>query len=352
MNHNIVQIKKPFCLLHLLYQKDNTEIYEAFDYETKSKLVIKRILKTESNLPTILKEINLLERSDHPFVTHFFGYFQDDMSIYILMEFCKFGNLFSLIKKHGVVPESQAKIIFVEIISALEHIHDELNIIHGGIDPSNILFDEFYHVRISDFGNSQFERISEINFHNIINIFSSPEIILKEKLTKKSDIWSLGILLYFMTTGFTPFHFNYIEQLQNNGTIKSIYYPQNLSFELKSLLELLLQVDPKKRPNIKEIIYHNWIKDCKLPYFNHIFYTPVTISFPEKIKFSKYITKYLKIELTPLTEFELPSEQIKYKKHSIKDFIQTPIQIKENTNSKNKLIFGNTKKLLLLPIVK
>ena len=99
----------------------------------------------------------------------------------------------------------KAKIIFKELISGLKYLY-ELNICHRDLKPQNILLDENYTIKISDFGLARLN--NENNLMDTIcgsPIYMAPEIMKYNKYDNKADIWSLGIIFYELLTGRTPF---------------------------------------------------------------------------------------------------------------------------------------------------
>ena len=159
------------------------------------------------------------------------------------------------------IPENTSKKIFKQIIKTLKFIHSK-NIVHRDIKPHNILLDLNSNIKICDFGVGK-----EIKKGNLVNeTCGTPAYVAPELLSGnyfdpfKADIWSCGVVLYFMLTGIVPFRGDNDMELHNN--ISKGIYPKidSISFDCEDLIKKILEVDPNKRYNLDDILNHKWIK--------------------------------------------------------------------------------------------
>ena len=176
------------------------------------------------------------ELSDHSNVVKFHGSFQDDDNLYFLLELCPYGSLSELLKHFEKLPSELVRFYAAQIVSTLEFMHSR-NIVHRDLKPQNILIDERYCLKITDFGDSKkldpdedpFERLDtpEDDFGDRNSLFGEPEDdrqarqsnafvgtalyispeMLDENISSKCmDLWALGCMIYEMRVGRTPFH--------------------------------------------------------------------------------------------------------------------------------------------------
>jgi serine/threonine protein kinase len=192
---------------------------------------------------------------------------------YIVEELCENGELFNYIYelKQGFSEQISAK-IFSKILNSLKILHEN-RIVHRDIKPENIIIGNDFNVKLIDFGFSEILG-KEDNFlydYKGSEIYSSPEIRNRQINGYdgiKSDIFSMGVLLFVITVGRFPFEkCGYTDRkyrLIMNKKFEDFwcYYQQyNLTKEFKNLIEHLLCYDPSERYSIDEIYSHQWIKN-------------------------------------------------------------------------------------------
>lgn len=193
--------------------------------------------------------------------------------LYKIEELAENGDLFNYIYElHNGFPEKISSKIFSLIIKNVKILHQN-NIVHGDIKPENILLGNDFAPKLIDFG---FSTIFDKKNNNIIfategsDIYSSPEL-KKANINGydgiKSDIFSLGVLLFVITVGRFPFYrSSYSDKkyrlIMNKKFEKywSNFDKYNLSNEFKDLINHLICFDPKERLSIEEILEHPWIK--------------------------------------------------------------------------------------------
>jgi len=186
----------------------------------------------------------------------------------ILLEYAKGDNLYKFIEKSGKFSEQLSKHIFLQLISALEYLSSK-NIKHRDIKCENILLDTFFKTKLADFDLST---ILTNNEKGAIGTrgYMAPEVeSLKQCASIKSDVFSLGVVLFYMITGRFPFTFtkaNYHYKIlcsSNNQFWELFENPykggMKLSSEFKKLINQMLHVNPSKRPTLLELKNSDWI---------------------------------------------------------------------------------------------
>ena len=176
------------------------------------------------------------------------------------MEFCPNGELFSLIVERNHLPEDEAKGFFVQILEALQYIHNN-NIAHRDLKPENILLDQTGHIKISDFGLS-----CAIGPDGLADTpcgspcYASPEVLSGLPYDPKpSDVWSAGVILFAMLTGQLPWTKRNQSQLFDQIRKGDYTIPDFLSEDCQNFIAGLLCVDVQQRLTIEEALQHPWL---------------------------------------------------------------------------------------------
>ena len=184
------------------------------------------------------------------------------------MEHAEKGSLFSIMKQKGPFNENDARKYFIQVISAVHFLHRN-NVIHRDIKPENILLNNDDEIKLCDFGWANYVEsdITRSTFCGTLE-YMSPEILGKEEYTKEIDIWALGVLLYELVHGYSPFiikdndnrnvMIEYKDILENIKD-KGIKFEVNVSELCKDLICKMLEVDGKKRIGIDDIIKHPFV---------------------------------------------------------------------------------------------
>ena len=248
-------------------------VYKAKNIYLKNIVAIKMIKKSENKKETdskIKNQINILKKLNHPNIVKIYAFYCNDKYYQIITEFCKKGELYQYIKKS--FSEKQLAIIFYQIFSGLAYLHDK-NVIHRNIKLKNIMIlekeedmtskEEYLWVKIIDFNTEEIFHNNKKN-SSIQNSYYTPPEALSNKYSEKSDIWSVGIILYLALTGKIPFDGKTNDEIYHK--IKNTPYndldPRFMahSFEVRDLLDKLLQKDANKRLSAKEALNHEWFK--------------------------------------------------------------------------------------------
>ena len=214
------------------------------------------------------REVDILSNMDHPYIVKYFGIFEDEHFIHIVMEYLKGHDLSKIIslKDYNDFNENQMGQIIHQLLKALSFIHSK-NIIHRDIKPENILFSDkrnIFSLKLIDFGLATFSEQEK----KIVGtpMYMSPEMI-DGNGTYVSDIWSVGVVVYQMITGKLPFDGgegddNQIlyEHIKTKEYNKEKLNNVKCSEDVKDFIDKALQKDIKKRMTVEEALNHPWIK--------------------------------------------------------------------------------------------
>ena len=225
--------------------------------ETGEEFAIKILNKEQIKIKmknTIFKENEIITKFNHINVIFVFAIIEDAENYYIVMEYCKTGELFDYIVAHQYLSEEESSVFFYQLINGVEYIHSN-GIAHRDLKPENLLLTENNILKIIDFGLShEFDKINFLSTKCGSPSYAAPEIIKGDKYDGfKTDIWCCGIILYAMVCGYLPF-----DGENNNSLFKNIVecnpeIPDYLSNECKEVIMDILKEDPLERITIDGI---------------------------------------------------------------------------------------------------
>jgi hypothetical protein len=243
-----------------VYEAKRGEVVYAIKEYNKQKLKHVLIGKKKTALDSIHEEIAILSRLEHPNVAYLYEVIDspDSRKTYLVMEYAGKGRL----QDYLPLGESQAQEYFLQIVEAVEYLHEVVQVIHRDIKPENVLLDSSGTIKVSDFGSAQTIINPDDTFSNTPGTpaFLSPEQCggTKEFLGKPLDIWALGITLYYMLFNRPPFVARRLGDLYQSIKSEALSIPGDISPELRDLFDRLLEKNPSKRITLPEIREHPW----------------------------------------------------------------------------------------------
>ena len=240
--------------------------------QTNEKVAIKEMLKNkiiENNDKNRLeREIKILKKIRHPNLINLYNIIQTEKKYYLITEYIEGKELFDYIIKKRKLQEIEACKFYQQLINGIEYLH-KLKIVHRDLKPENILIDEKNNIlKIADFGLSNI--FSSKNNYMLSSpcgspCYAAPEMLNGNKYqAPQIDIWSSGITLYAMLFGYLPFDDDNNDILYNKICEGKFNIPNEISFEASDLIKRLLNVDPLKRINIRQIKNHPWFNLFKV----------------------------------------------------------------------------------------
>ena len=243
------------------------KVYLASHKKTKVKYAIKAIdklnIENKQEKTCFNREVEIMYKLAHPNIVKLYAHFEDSKYCYLLTKYYPNGNAYDLLIKSGKKPNMElVSSILVDIIRAVYYLHNMVpKIIHRDIKPENILLDENNNAYLSDFGWSNY--IINGRRRNTIcgtPLYRPPEMANEIDYDERIDIWSIGILLFELSTGKTPFKGNDIETVRQNIGESNITWPNNIDPDIKDLCSKILKTNPYQRPEIENILEHQFFK--------------------------------------------------------------------------------------------
>ena len=214
------------------------------------KVLDKKMLKQRKQQIHTKTERDLIVKINCPFIVNIKSAFQDETKLYIVSEFLQGGDLFFHLheKRYTVFPEIKARFYIMELVIALDFLHQN-NMIYRDLKPENILLDSQGHVKLTDFGLSKIFENEDDKAYTVCGTpqYLAPEILLRKGYDKAVDWWSLGCVLYEMLYGRLPFKLKKGQKISLNIYKEEIAFDKKISEEAKDLIINLLIFDPKSR---------------------------------------------------------------------------------------------------------
>ncbi|EFQ90592.1 hypothetical protein PTNB73_06702 [Pyrenophora teres f. teres] len=279
-----------FGRVHLVQSKHNQRFYAVKVLKKAQVVKMKQVEHTND-------ERRMLQQVKHPFLITLWGTFQDSKNLYMVMDFVEGGELFSLLRKSQRFPNPVAKFYAAEVTLALDYLHSH-NIIYRDLKPENLLLDRHGHLKITDFGFAK--EVPDITWTLCgTPDYLAPEVVASKGYNKSVDWWSLGILIFEMLCGFTPFWDGGSPMKIYENILKSrVKYPPYIHPDAHDLLQKLITPDLTKRlgnlhGGSKDVMNHPWFaevtwdrlqkKDIDAPYV-----PPVRAGVGDASQFDKY----------------------------------------------------------------
>ena len=243
-------------------------IIKVLNKKTKKIYALKSI-DLENEYYTIndaYKEVLIMKKLDHPNIIKLYEYYIIEKKTFnIIIEYIKDGELFEKLSKKNHFKEDETFKIMNQLFSSIKFLHDN-GIIHRDIKPENIMLmdEKNLNIKLIDFCSCEIINNNKAKRKIGTPSYISPEILNGFEYDYKCDIWSLGILMYFLLSGSTPFNGNnqneiYYKIKHENFNFDSINF-NNVSNEAKNLIKSMLVKDQDKRININQVLDSDWVK--------------------------------------------------------------------------------------------
>lgn len=242
------------------------------DRRSGDAFALKRLSKTQvmetNQLTNVTNEKNIMRKLNHVFILRLVATFQDTDSLYMMLERVMGGELFSYLANTsgGIVSDQHARFYSGCVLLALEHMHDQ-NILYRDLKPENIMIDEEGYCRVIDFG---FAKVVEDRTYTICGTpeYLAPELVLGRGHHKGVDYWAVGVLIYEMLVGYSPYADrpgNDQMQVCKNIVEAKLKIPKVVKSPAKDIIKKLLHKNVSarlgcKRGGVTDIKKHKWFK--------------------------------------------------------------------------------------------
>lgn len=248
-------------------------VYLVRDVRNDEQLALKVIEKSsvvesaDAYRHALDERIVLEQACKHPFILDMRYAFQNIRRLFLVTEYCGGGDLFEFLTRLcKPMSEEKARVVVAEILLALEKVHS-LGVVYRDLKLENVLLDSKGHVRVADFGLAKTLRGKDGSLQRTKTFcgtreYVAPEMLADQEYDFSVDYWTIGILLYEILCGRTPFFSANRNEIYPRIEKAPIFYPRELSLAVKDLLAKLLERDPRKRlgndGGIGSIMQHEW----------------------------------------------------------------------------------------------
>jgi len=235
------------------------------------KVAVKIIEKGKHGCQTTVtmmrQEVSVMEKLSHPNIISLFEIIETLDKFYCIIEYVNGGCLFSYLKRkmknmRSSITEDQARFFYIQIVDAVEHMH-KMGVVHRDLKCENILLASDKTIRIADFG------ISALSTGLLKDFCGTPTHCPPELIQMKPyygtfmDLWAMGVILYQLVDGLTPFAARDLPGIRTKILSMDYTIPKKFSPELKDFIEKIIIEEPSERMSIADMRKHCWLADAE-----------------------------------------------------------------------------------------
>ncbi|CAG8680007.1 27058_t:CDS:2 [Dentiscutata erythropus] len=230
------------------------------------KIISKKVIKGKEQMLTT--ELDVLKQVDHPNLVTLHDLFETKENVYIITDLANGGELYNQLEQKGHYTEKDAAHLIEQVLQGVAYLHDN-DIVHRDLKPENLLFSDATpnsKLMITDFGLSKILK----NHDDILMTacgtpgYVAPEVLSQKGYSIPCDIWSLGVILYTVLSGYTPF-WGQDQAALFDSILKGRYdfdedYWDHISNEAKDLINKMLTYKPSERITAHDALKHPWFE--------------------------------------------------------------------------------------------
>ncbi|KAI9714929.1 MAG: hypothetical protein M1812_006242 [Candelaria pacifica] len=278
---------KDFKFGRTLGEGSYSTVLAAVDRQTLTEYAIKVLDKKHIIKEKKVKYVNIerdtLNRlTDHPGVVRLYYTFQDEFSLYFVLDLATGGELLGVLKKTTTFDEECTRFYGAQILDTVSYMHTK-GVIHRDLKPENVLLDDKMHVKITDFGTAKIldvpkplpkeghdaaiplagnpmDGADDDRANSFVGTaeYVSPELLTDKNACKASDLWAFGCIIYQLLAGRPPFKAGNEYQTFQKIVGLDYEFPKGFPEVARDLVERLLVLDPSKRLSIEHIKNHQF----------------------------------------------------------------------------------------------
>lgn len=255
--------EEDFVVIKNLGAGSSGSVYLVEDLQTRKQFAAKflnkeTLLGSKSGLRNLAEEIKILTLVEHPCIAELFWVYETREEVVLVLEYLPFGDLHKRMMSNKSFSEQDASSFARNLIEVLEYLHSK-NIVHRDLKPENIMMTSESNsgFKIIDFGLAY--NSAEPQSHKCGSPgYIAPEMLLRPSYTHKIDIFSAGVIIYILLTGFHPFGSDSPQKVLN-ANMKCKVVGGCLKGMSRDFVMLMLHKNPKLRPDCGQLLEHPWV---------------------------------------------------------------------------------------------
>eukprot|EP00747_Dinoflagellata_sp_TGD_P063651 gnl/TRDRNA2_/TRDRNA2_153553_c0_seq1.p1 gnl/TRDRNA2_/TRDRNA2_153553_c0~~gnl/TRDRNA2_/TRDRNA2_153553_c0_seq1.p1 ORF type:complete len:773 (+),score=126.57 gnl/TRDRNA2_/TRDRNA2_153553_c0_seq1:169-2319(+) len=225
------------------------------------KVLEKERIVDIADVERVAREIHILKLIRHPHIIQLYEIIETPRQLYLIMEYARRGELFDWIVVNQKATEREACRFLHQILAGVEKIH-AMSVVHRDLKPENLLLDEQQDIKIVDFGLSNTYQDGQLLQTACGSpCYAAPEMIKGDSYVPGMvDIWSCGVILFALVSGYLPFEDPSHKKLYQKILAAEYEMPSFVSKEVSDLVAGMLTTDPTKRMTLVDIRQHVWYR--------------------------------------------------------------------------------------------
>jgi len=226
------------------------------------KVLSQKFLVDHKIVDKFKREVEIFQSLNHSNIVRLVEMVSDDKLIYLIMEYCAKGDLYHFVASKGGLPDTTARLMFRQIVSAVRYLHSK-SIVHRDLKLENILLDSSLSIRLADFGFCR-----EVPANTLLTTkcgspaYTAPEVISQSSYNgQMADMWSLGVILFVILTGRIPWDAQNDTQLFFQIQTAHFHIPEYICASAANLIGDLMHPQPEMRLSAEQALNHPWLDD-------------------------------------------------------------------------------------------
>ncbi|XP_034112293.2 MAP/microtubule affinity-regulating kinase 3-like [Drosophila nasuta] len=252
-----------YKIIRTLGKGNFAKVKLAIHMPTGREVAIKVIDKTELNATArqkLYREVRIMKLLDHPNIVRLFQVIESERTLYLIMEYASRGELFDHLVKNGRIRERDARVLFRQLVSAIQYCHSKF-VVHRDLKAENLLLDQHMNIKIADFGfGNTFNPNAQLETFCGSPPYAAPELFMGRKYAgPEVDAWSLGVVLYTLVSGSLPFDGGTLKELREHVLRGKYRVPYYISMDCENLMRKFLVLNPGKRTTLNAVMADKWL---------------------------------------------------------------------------------------------
>jgi len=225
---------------------------------------LKKKTPGDEELQLLHQEIDIMKKLQHKNIIALYEVFEEEETIYLILELVTGGELFDQIVSRGVYSERDAANVIRQILEAVSYMHQN-GIAHRDLKPENLLCGgpDGSVIKVTDFGLSKDFGKGSLKTSCGTPDYVAPEVLKGQNYDNSVDVWSVGVICYILLCGFPPFYGNNDQQIFEKIMKAKYDFPSpdwdDISDDAKEFIQAILVLDPSDRPTAADCLQAPWI---------------------------------------------------------------------------------------------